>query len=368
MRKSRMARVALAGCLSLSLCFLGASGNAAYDASDFAGWGKDANPWAQDEKPQVTETTEVLTQNPQEETKENKGISSDTLYFEALTEDHSVQQKYSVVKRGNYVAEASLNADVVFLETHEVIVSFPYGDIYLERTFIDDQLPYRHQGDLLAQIRVELDEIEMARLEQTVARMEERGETSGYYDYLKQQLDAMHEAATQTDIVMEEDGFLVEQDVAFRGAKISQYRYVVADSDARLIEVANVNNQFRFGQKVTVTAFVSNTQKTGTGTVISGSSRLVSEAMLGGKAYIRLDEDAEELYDGRSLKVSTRTIEADNILLMDEAAAFLQNGFQMVKVKDAFGIHSEPFWFGRKGASQYWVVEGLKEGDEVLLR
>lgn len=365
MRSKKLARAAMVLLSIVSLGMVGASGGNGDWGSFNGDWGRPAQQ--KDNNGGIVESTEM--NEPEEGSKITLENSEDTntLYLDALTQDQTQKQKFVTLKRGKYSATASLTATVEYPVQREEIVTFPYGTIYLMGTN-EQENPYREAGDVIAYIHVELDEMEMARMEKQVQRLEERGEIYGYYSYLKSTLDAMKEAATQTEIVMEESGYLVEHDWGWRGSQISQYRYVVADASDRILSVTNQNNQFRYGQKVTVTGTLNNKKVTGTGTVVSASSRVISPELAGGKAYIRLDKDSEQLYDARGLSVSTESIRAENILLLDASCVFMKNGVPMVKIRDAYGLHMVGFTSGRKSSSQYWIVDGLMEGAEVLVQ
>lgn len=362
-KKYTKAAVVLLSIVSLSL--VGAASGPGDWGNLNGDWGRPAQQ--KENNGGIVETTEMNDPADTSGITLETGEDTKTLYWDALTQDMTEKQRFLTLKRGNYTATASLAATVEYPVQHEEIVTFPYGTIYLMGTN-EQEDPYREAGEVIAYIHVELDEMEMARMEKQVQRLEERGEIYGYYSYLKSTLDAMKKAATQTEIVMEESGYLVEHDWGFRGSQISQYRYVVADASDRILSVTNQNNQFRYGQKVTVTGTINNKKVSGTGTVVSASARVISSELAGAKAYIRLDKDSEQLYDARGLSVSVESIRAENILLLDASCVFMKNGVPMVKIRDAYGLHMVGFSFGRKSSSQYWIVDGLEEGAEVLVQ
>jgi len=50
------------------------------------------------------------------------------------------------------------------------------------------------------------------------------------------------------------------------------------------------------------------------------------------------------------------------------SATYMKNGVPMVKVKDENGLHAVTFSFGRKNETDYWVIDGLEEGAQVLVQ
>lgn len=320
-----------------------------------------AVPEAKAEAPESEATNGGLTINTEK--------SSKTLYTEALERlgsDADIQ-KYAEVMRGDFVTTATVSGTVVYPKKETIRYNFPYGTVYfLEAVGMDS--PMKKAGDVIAKIHVVIDEIELAQKERQLQRMEERGETGTAYESLKTTLAEMQAVLYQTEIVMEKDGMLLEQTTPRFGSQITSYSIVVADLGEQLIEVPNENKQFRYGQKVTVSAKINGQTVTGTGSVITASANSVSEELAGNTAYIRLDEDSTELYAGSSISVTVETVHMEDVLLLDASATYVENGNQMVKVKDEYGLHAVGFSFGRKGTSTYWVIDGLKEGAKILVQ
>ena len=297
-----------------------------------------------------------------------KEKSSETLYTGALETTSSGTQKFTTVRRGDFVIREKVDGEVVYPDKKTVRYRFPYGDTYyMEAVGLEN--PNKKEGDAIARIHVEIDEIQLARTERQLQRMEERGGEAGaaYEETLKSFIE-MKEALETTEIVMEEDGILLEQEFPRFRSQISSYTIVVANPKERLIQVNNETKKFRYGQNVTVTAKIDGKTHTGTGTVITASPGTVSEELSGTSALVRLDEESEFLYDGSDISVYVETVHMKDVLLLDANAVFMSNGTQMVKVKDEYGLHAVGFTFGRKTESVYWVVDGLEEGAQILVQ
>lgn len=299
----------------------------------------------------------------------NTGKNSETLYVEVLGQigTNADLQNYVQVRRGDFITTATVSGTVVYPKQETIRYNFPYGVTYfLEATGTDNKV--KKAGDAIAKIYVQIDPVELAYRERQLQRMEERGELGNSYEELKTTLAEMQEAYEQTEIVMEKDGYLLEQENPRYGNQISSYRIVVADIGEQLIEVANTNKQFRFGQEVSVSAKINGKTVTGKGTVISASANSVSEELAKDTAYIRLNEESSELYSGSAISVTVETVHMEDVLLLDVAATYTENGNQMAKVKDEYGLHATDFSFGRKGNTAYWVVDGLEEGAQILVQ
>lgn len=296
-----------------------------------------------------------------------KEKSSESLYTKALDETVESTQKFATVRRGDFVTEVNVAGEVVYPKQKNVRYEFPYGATYYMES-INIEKPNKVAGEPIASIHVQMDEIQLAMMERQLLRMEERGETGTAYEEQKAELEAMQKALETREIVMEEDGVLLEQEHLRFGTKITSYNIVVADPKERLIQVPNENKQFRYGQTVKVSAKIDGVTTKGTGTVITASANTISEDLAGTTAYIRLDEESEHLYDGSSISVTSELVHMKDVLLLDVSATYMANGMQMVKVKDEYGLHAVSFSFGRKSETTYWVIDGLEEGAQILVQ
>lgn len=292
-----------------------------------------------------------------------------SLYLEALEQTGTDVdlQKYVQVRREDFITTATVSGTVIYPKQKTVRYSFPYGTTYFLETAGADSKE-KKAGDVIAKIYVQIDPIELAYRERQLQRMEERGELGTSYEELKTTLEEMQEAYEQTEIVIEEDGYLLEQENLRYGTQISSYSIVVADLGEQLIEVSDANHQFRFGQEVAVSAKLNGQTVTGKGTVISASVNSISEELAKDTAYIRLDEDSRELYGGSAISVTVETVHMENVLVLDASATYTENGNQMAKIKDEYGLHAVGFSFGRKKNSTYWVIDGLEEGTQVWVQ
>lgn len=296
-----------------------------------------------------------------------KETTSQTLYTGALESTSTGTQKFTTVRRGDFIMETTVAAEVVYPEQKQIRYDFPYGETYYMEA-VGLEKSNKTEGEPIARIFVAIDELQLAIMERQLQRMEERGETGTAYEEALKTFTEMQAALETTEIVMKEDGILLEQEMPRFGTKITSYTIVVADPKERLLEVPNENKQFRYGQSVKVSAKVGGTTCNGTGTVITASPGTVSEEMSGTTALIRLDEDSEYLYDGNGFSVTVETIHMKDVLLLDAKAVFMANGTQMVKIKDEYGLHAVGFSFGRKNSSVYWVIDGLEEGAQILVQ
>lgn len=304
---------------------------------------------------------------------ENTGLtiqkeeSSQTLYKDALEATSTGSQKFTTVRRGDFIVEEKISGEIVYPEKKTVRYNFPYGETYYMEA-VGLEKPNKTEGEAVAKIYVSIDEIQLARTERQLQRMEERGEGGSVYEETLKSFIEMQEALNTTEIVMKEDGILLEQEFHRFGTQISSYTIVVADPKERLIQVPNEGKKFRYGQNVTVTAKIGGKTYNGTGTVITASPGTVSEELAGTTALIRLDEESEFLYDGSDISVCVKTICMKDVLLLDAKAVFMSNGTQMVKIKDEYGLHAVGFTYGRSNSSVYWIVDGLEEGAQILLQ
>lgn len=297
----------------------------------------------------------------------NKEKPSDLLYTEALNQTVTDTQKFTTVRRGDFVVAPTIAATIVYPKQKRIRYDFPYGDTYFLEV-VGADTPNKVSGDPIATIYVSVNQIQLAEMERRLQRMEERGEYGTEYDELQKEFVELQDALVTTEIVMEEDGVLLNQQSHRYGTHITSYEITVGDPKERLLEVPNENNQFRYGQKVKVSGKIKGVAYNGTGTVITASKGTVSESLAGTTAQIRLDEDSEFLYDGNSFMVTADAIRMEDVLLVDASAVYMDNGVQMVKIKDEYGLHAVSFSFARKNENTYWVIDGLEEGAQILVQ
>lgn len=383
-KRSGKAVLALTACVLMGTCAAAPAGMGLPEGAgtewDFSGWDATGQGMpdfdAAGQKWPGANTEEKRDAAPKQEAEQEesapgltieKEVSSETLYTDALETTASGTQKFTTVRRGDFVMESTVAASVIYPKKKTIRYSFPYGETYYMEA-VGLETPNKKVGDPIAKIYVSIDEIQLASMERQIQRMEERGETGATYTEALERLEEMKEALNTTEIVMEEDGILLEQETLRFGTQISSYTIVVGDPKERLLEVTNENKQFRFGQSVKVSAKVNGVTCYGTGTVITASAAMISEELAGTTAYIRLDEESEYLYDGSGFSVTVETVRMKDVLLLDASAVYMANGTQMVKVKDEYGLHAVGFTFGRKNATTYWVVDGLEEGAQILVQ
>lgn len=308
---------------------------------------------------------------PVEET--NTGLTiqkekpSDLLYTDALNQKVTDTQKFTTVRRGDFIVSNNISATVVYPKQKRIRYDFPYGDTYFIEV-VGAETPNKVSGDPIAKIYVAVNQIQLAELERRLQRMEERGEYGSQYEELQKQFVELQDALVTTEIVMEDDGVVLQQQSHRQGTRITSYEITVGDPKERLLEVPNEKNLFRYGQKVKVTGKIKGVPYTGTGTVITASRGTVSEGLAGTTAQIRLDEDSEFLYDGNNFQVTVESVHMEDVLLVDASAVYMDNGVQMVKIKDEYGLHAVSFSFGRVNESTYWVIDGLEEGAQILVQ
>lgn len=284
-----------------------------------------------------------------------------------------------------------------------------YGTVY----FVESNVNLYQQvkkGDVLAVIRVQPDEVELARQERSLQRERERlaGLHKEYENdknnknYLKsvearektiadleKLISEMKADYARTEIKAPYDGIItgVSMELWRRTLKEGdllrngQQLLVLSKQDSNFIYVEDTNSLLTYGHKAAVTySSVEGGRKTVEGEVVSLNQTSASKELVGeGYALIKVPAEAigdmvGSVYNGDNwwnrsqcdIIVTTRSMA--NVVLVPKRAVTLKAGVTYVRVKQEDGsVLYQSFIAGGSDNTNYWVAEGLTEGMEVCL-
>lgn len=140
---------------------------------------------------------------------------------------------------------------------------------------------------------------------------------------------------------------------------------VIYDPAQLLVEINTGSREdFRVGQNVVVTYGGRNSQKTTTGRVVAADNVLKAENKVG-RAYVALDEpiEAEKL---TNLKVTTRHIYVDNVLILPRDAVQHDNAKPYVEVAVGSSTSVRYILTGPGDGTNISVLAGLEEDTAVI--
>ena len=139
----------------------------------------------------------------------------------------------------------------------------------------------------------------------------------------------------------------------------------VRRKDTYLLRVEDGSDRFRYGMTVTVQYGPRNNRTACAGRVVSSDSvRRYNDAT--GYAWIRLDEPVD-VDDLTQPSVSAECMRVDGVLLIPRKAARLTAGKQMVTILDGASLANRYINIAMNNSEESWVLQGLEEGQTLVL-
>ncbi len=280
-----------------------------------------------------------------------------------------------------------------------------YGTVYFDELLVSQ---YQHvdEGDVIATIRVQANELEIERQETKLKRLQER-----LADYMEQNAEdtseavleniasrqeaiedvkeliaEMKEDAATTEIRADRTGVIIwatnhqKEDILYYNEDLLQ----IADEETCYVILENTNQLLNYGNEVSI----SYEDREGNTKTASGTVATISAAGITGAfkaintqySMILLPPDviadmafATPVYGGwwnrNRYAVNAVIREMDNVLVVPKSAVTEIAGNTYVNVVDENGnVTTCSFIAGGFDSKNYWVIEGLSEGMNVCLK
>jgi len=283
------------------------------------------------------------------------------VYFEEAREVQFVE--YTVkrgdrVKAGDVLMRYSVKGDEV---------TYKQLELTLRRSEEDMRTEVRAREEAMAQLRREIslqrDNDERQKL--SIKLRQAQTELEQYKLQKTRSIDAQKQALEEAgrqrvcELTAPADG--IAEDIAYKreGALLSAGELLLSlySDEVMLLRVDDSAGNFRYNMPV---AIVGAQQKEWTG-------RVVTSAREGaGYAYIRMDEykDGDAM---RNLKVTASAVHLEDVLIVPRSAIKNQNGRQYVTVL-CDGVPQTRFvTVGMLTAAQAWILDGVSEGDRLIV-
>lgn len=325
------------------------------------------------------------------------GLEIGELVMVQETLKHGTQE--AVIQTGSYHDTFYKTGMIYYPSITDVKNPIEYGTaFYMERKV--GLYQYVEEGDVIATIRVEADEIELQRSELKLQRLQERlqdildegdpeknadiiQEKQEAIDELSQEIREMRQDAQTIEITAPVSGIIVqitvhmEDEMLKANAEIAQ----IADANTCYLMVENTNQMMQYGDDVTIT--YKNQQKqecTVPGTVVNSTASAVSKALQTEDLFILIptehvadmtaaEKNNTDVWSSRSrYTVTAQVREMSNVPVVPKKAVKQISGRTYVHIIDENGeIKAQSFISGGQDASNYWVIEGLTEGMKICL-
>lgn len=308
----------------------------------------------------------------------------------------------TTVTKGEYSYGFSERAELTYSSSSWQKNTIKNGTVYFVEGYFD-QFQHVDKGQVVAKIRVEADNLALARNETRLGRLRERmadfqeankgkekeeyyvNTIESYQEQIKDVEDAMAEQkkdfATK-EIRAEKSGVLIRmadfqaESIIGRDANL----WEIADESSCYMLVADTNQLMQYGNEVSVTYTDEQQQEKTVQCMVGSMSRAgVSSSLRGDDAMIILpSESVEDILMGmfagefwirRRYKVEAKLRVMKDVLLVPRNAVNDVGGKTYVYVKDENGgVKAQAFISGGFNETYYFAVQGLSEGMEICLR
>ncbi len=301
------------------------------------------------------------------------------------------------VEKGSFQSSFENRGMMYYPITEGVYNTVEYGTTYFGE-YLAAEYAYVEKGDVIATVRVAMDEISLQRNQTRLQRAKERLadlREAGEEENEKAIEAKLEEIAELEELIaaMEADGATKEIRAGRSGILVGLGDYEketilnynshiaeIADEGACYVVVENENNLLNYGNQVTITyTNQENKEKETKGMVANLSQAGVSGDLQTIYSYILLPEEViadmsvsnntgDEWWNYYRYTVSAAIREMDNVPIVPRKAVTEKNGCTYVNVVDEQGnVKACSFVAGGYDASNYWIIEGLSEGMVICL-
>ncbi|MDE5590984.1 MAG: hypothetical protein K2J60_17900 [Acetatifactor sp.] len=318
--------------------------------------------------------------------------------------DTQTADNTAVLGMGSVSHEFSQKGTIVYPTSEWISCPDIYGTVYFEERMVDLYQQVK-KGDVLFKIRVQPNDVELARKEQELQRQRER-----LTDLEKQNQEVNKKAIEQgKETIAELEKLVEEMKADFAMTEIrapydgivtdlswelwwnmlesgdllqkNQALLMLAEQGSNYIMVEDPNGLLTYGNVADIEYNgADGSKRKTTGLVVTLNQACVSAELFGdGYALIRVSgEDAGDMSgsvfgsDGRwslsRFDVTVATRKMENVLLVPKKAVTSYGGVTYVKLKQKDGsVLYRSFLAGGSDDKNYWVIEGLTEGMEVCI-
>lgn len=319
---------------------------------------------------------------------------------ELVMSDEYIEPAKSTVKLEKGSAAGTFKADgfLYYPSTEWIDTDIEYGTVYLTE-YLVKKYERVEKGQTIATINVLADDIEIARLERQILRENDTltelkkdntddknkraiANREESIKNLNEKLSDMKKDKATVKVVAPFSGVITDIANYKDGDIIPKDKWIVqlADDTESFIVIEDTGSQTAYGQ----TAAISYKGKDGstrecTGKVVTAFPDALNKDLKQGYALISVPPENLADMAGSSpsnegwwnrnrftIEIAVRSVE--NVVVIPKKAVVLLNGAYYVKVKDENGnMQYKEFISGGSDVDNYWVIDGLSEGEEICL-
>ncbi len=277
-------------------------------------------------------------------------------------------KRYQEVKKGDVIAKVRMEIDDIDLEELNIRLT------RLEEAYqnaVDAHI--KSQEDLLneyvqTKIRSLIRDLKYQRAEIVFERTDANYQQQ--ISDLKQQISQLKKNQKITEIVAPKDGYIMSVSYNRVGDKISNGQvlatYVTADQVC--LEFEDSLLHYGYGMSCNLIVYVDRSSLTGNANVVSVSGKQLTAAWNRKSTKIKTDISVDKLLKSQDVIAVGETNVMDNVLLVPSNAVEKDGDFTYVVVLREDGkLEKRSFIAGGSNSQYYWVFDGLDEGTQIVI-
>lgn len=342
-------------------------------------------------------------------------LENEELYLDALGETYVAHVDTTTVTRGDFVVNSSSKAYLDYNSVYYVFNEINYGTVRFGNYMVNNGT-YVTKGQPIAEVRVDVESVDLdelwneimlkeenysdyadannallkeyERLIKESASAEERRTAQLLYDRLEvsfnrekeereSELDSLYNTYNNYEsmedvayITAPGDGIVYNLNRYRQGDTLGRYSYicyVVDASDVRVV-LSGGNEMLRYGMEVSVTQGTGPNMVSVPGIVTTNNSTTLSTSLIGADDVVILEGDPSVFDIGSDVMVKFKSVEMHNVLTVSKSAVYKDNNGDYVYLyRDGQSI-KQYILVGSNNSETVYVVEGLDEGDEVVIK
>lgn len=340
---------------------------------------------------------------------------SEELYLDALGETYTAKVETTLVERGDFVVNSSCRGHLDYANVYYVFNETNYGNVKFGHFFVNNG-QYVTKGEPIAEVTVDVESVDLDKLWNEImlkeenysdyadtnnillkeyerimkesASAEERRNAQLLYERLEvefkrekekreNELDELYNRYNNyesvepvTYITAPGDGYVYNINRYRQGDSLGAYSYMcfIVDASDVKVYVNGGNELFRYGMNVEVAQGTGPYEVSVPGTITTNNSPTLSTSLIGADDIILLDGDTSVFEIGTEVTIKFKSVEMNNVLLVSKKAVYNDtNGDYVYLYKDGRSIKQYILTGGSNSESVY-VVDGLDEGDAVVIK
>lgn len=306
-----------------------------------------------------------------------------------------------------------LRANLRMLETACVKAEYPMGTMRLTELLVE-KYQYITAGTPVARVSMEIDEVDLQELERKLLRLQQRyladqeefvesqekrealfarwppqrtideiryeqaqldfAQVAARYERqiadLQEQIQELSYLAGQTEILAEEDGFILDVSILQRGQKLDNGTVLIrlAPADKICLEFADQLEHYGYGNQVTLLAGDTKVARSYEAMVSSAVGKVMGSQWEKGVGQLTGEYDIAQLLGSGPFNVTGETSVMENVLLVPfEAVTVEKQKYYVTVLGEGGSMTRTQFIPGGSNADYYWVFDGLEEGTRIVV-